>query len=172
MSLRPTSPDVIPASTAAVARAAFPHGSPYLRLRDALGTIFTDDQFRSLFARRGQPAECPWRLALVTPLRFAENRSDRRAADAVRGRIDRKYPLGLELSDPGFDASVLSEFRGRLVAGGAEEQLLDALLALCRERKLLAARGVAGSGPTPRMCSAPSVPSTGSNACSRRCVRP
>ncbi len=65
MSLRPTSPDVIPASTAAVARAAFPHGSSYLRLRDALGTIFTDHQFASLFASRGRPAECPWRLALV-----------------------------------------------------------------------------------------------------------
>jgi transposase len=141
MSLRPTSPDPIPASTAAVARAAFPHGNPYLRLRDALGTVFTDAQFSPLFAKRGRPAECPWRLALVTLLQFAENLSDRRAADAVRSRIDWKYLLGLELIDPGFDASVLSEFRGRLVAGGAEEQLLDTLLALCREQKLLAARG-------------------------------
>jgi transposase len=73
-------------------------------------------------------------------LQFAENLSDRWAADAVRGRIDWKYLLGLELSDPGFDASVLSEFRGRLVAGGAEEHLLDTLLALCREQKLLSAQ--------------------------------
>jgi transposase len=58
-------------------------------------------------------------LALVTLLQFAENLSDRRAAEAVRGRIDWKYLLGLELTDPGFDASVLSEFRSRLVAGGA-----------------------------------------------------
>ena len=74
-------------------------------------------------------------------LQFAENLSDRRAADAVRSRIDWKYLLGLELTDPGFDASVLSEFRGRLVAGGLEEHLLDTLLALCREHKLLSARG-------------------------------
>lgn len=74
-------------------------------------------------------------------LPFAENLSDRRAADAVRSRIDWKYLLGLELTDPGFDASVLSEFRGRLVAGGLEEQLLDTLLVLCREHKLLSARG-------------------------------
>ena len=119
----------------------FPDGNPYLRLRDQLGTIFTDAQFAPLFAPCGQPAECPWRLALVTLLQFAENLSDRRAADAVRSRIDWKYLLGLELTDPGFDASVLSEFRGRLVAGGAEEHLLDTLLALCREQKLLSARG-------------------------------
>jgi transposase len=141
MSLRPTSSEAVPASTAAVARAAFPRGSPYLRLRDALGPVFADQQFAALFPRHGQPAEAPWRLALVTLLQFAESPSDRRAADAVRGRIDWKYLLGLELADPGFDASVLSEFRSRLVAGGAEELLLDTLLALCREHKLLVPRG-------------------------------
>jgi transposase len=48
---------------------------------------------------------------LVTVMQFAEDLSDRQAADAVRGRIDGKYALGLELDDPGFDFSVLSEFR-------------------------------------------------------------
>ena len=83
MSLRPTSSEAVPASTAAVARAAFPRGSPYLRLRDALGPVFADQQFAALFPRHGQPAEAPWRLALVTLLQFAESLSDRRAADAV-----------------------------------------------------------------------------------------
>jgi transposase len=141
MSLRPTTCAEVPASTAAVARVAFPRGNPYLRLRDALGTVFSDAQFAPLFPSRGQPAETPWRLALVTLLQFAENLSDRRAAEAVRGRIDWKYLLGLELTDPGFDASVLSEFRTRLVTGGAEALLLDTLLTLCREHKLLAAHG-------------------------------
>jgi transposase len=141
MSLHPKPCPEGPASTAAVARAAFPRGNPYLRLRDALGTVFSDAQFAPLFPSRGQPAETPWRLALVTVLQFAENLSDRRAAEAVRGRIDWKYLLGLELADPGFDASVLSEFRTRLVTGGAEAMLLDTLLALCREHKLLVARG-------------------------------
>jgi transposase len=142
MSLRPDAACAeVPASTAAVACAAFARGSPYLLLRDALGPVFADAQFVALFPSRGQPAEAPWRLALITLLQFAENLSDRRAADAVRGRIDWKYLLGLELTDPGFDASVLSEFRGRLVAGGAEELLLDTLLALCREHKLLVPRG-------------------------------
>ncbi len=87
MSLRPETRTEVPASTAAVARAAFPRGNPYLRLRDALGTVFSDAQFAPLFPSRGQPAEVPWRLALVTVLQFAENLSDRRAAEAVRGRI-------------------------------------------------------------------------------------
>jgi transposase len=141
MSLRPTPCGDVPAETAAVARAAFPQGNVYLRLRDTLGTIFTDAQFAPLFASRGQPAASPWRLALVTLLQFAEDLSDRRAAEAVRSRIDWKYLLGLELTDPGFDASVLSEFRGRLVAGGVEQHLLDTLLTLCRAHQLLRARG-------------------------------
>ena len=78
----------------------------------------------------------------MTLLPFAESLSDRRAADAVRGRIDWKYLLGLELTDPGFDASVLSGFSAAVcVAGGAEEHLLDTLLALCRDLKLLRAQG-------------------------------
>ena len=125
MSLRPSPAGAVPASTAMVARAAFPRGNPYMRLRDALGTVFTDLQFAPLFPSHGQPAEAPWRLALVTLLQFAENLSDRRAADAARGRIDWKYLLGLELADPGFDASVLSEFRGRLVEDRAVALLLD-----------------------------------------------
>jgi len=141
VSLHPTTPPAVPVVTAAVARAAFPHGSPYLTLRDALGGVFTDAQFAGLFARRGQPGEAPWRLALVTLLQYAEDLSDRAAAAAVRSRTDWKYLLGLELTDPGFDASVLSEFRGRLVAGGAEDVLLTTLPTLCRERKLLTARG-------------------------------
>jgi transposase len=42
--------------------------------------------------------------------------------------------LGLELTDPGFDASVLSEFRTRLVQGGAEELLLEAMLTVFKEQ--------------------------------------
>jgi len=141
MSLRPTPSATVPESTAAVARPVFRRGSPYLRLRDALGPIFADQQFAALFPSHGQPAEAPWRLALVTLMQFAENLSDRRAADAVRSRIDWKYLLGLELADPGFDASVLSEFRSRLVTGGAETLLLDMLLTLCREQKLLVPHG-------------------------------
>jgi len=141
MSLRPEAIGPIPEETARVARAAFPDSATAMRVRDALGTIYEDEAFADLFSTRGRPAEAPWRLALVSVLQFAEGLPDRKAADAVRGRIDWKYALGLELTDPGFDASVLSEFRARLVTGMAERVLLDALLACCRARGWLKVRG-------------------------------
>ena len=140
MSLQPSPVPPVPELTARVARAAFPKGNPYLRLRDELGPVFRDGDFADLYPRRGQPALPPWKLALVTVMQFAEDLSDRQAADAVRGRIDWKYALGLELDDPGFNFSVLSEFRGRLTAGGAEQLLLDEMLEACKDRGLLKAR--------------------------------
>ena len=141
MSMRAQPNFPIPEETQRVAQAAFPHGNFVMRIRDVLGELYSDSLFDALFPARGQPAESPGRLALVTVLQFAEGLSDRQAADAVRGRIDWKYTLGLELTDPGFHYSVLSEFRTRLLQGGLEQQLLDALLAVCRERDWLKARG-------------------------------
>jgi transposase len=141
MSLHPQEIPPIPEETRRVARAAFPRGNVYMRMRDELGTIYNDQVFVSLFPARGQPAEAPWRLALTTVMQFAEDLSDRQAADAVRSRIDWKYALSLELTDSGFDHTVLSEFRTRLLAGQAEQLLLDTLLARLRERGLLKARG-------------------------------
>lgn len=103
--------------------------------------LYTNRQFASLFSTTGQPAEDPARLALVLVFQFLEGLPDRQAADAVRGRIDWKYALALELTDPGFDASVLSEFRQRLVSESAEQLLLDTLLTSLQERGLLKARG-------------------------------
>jgi transposase len=131
----------VPEDTQRIARAAFLHGNPYMQVTDTLGTIYQDEQFAALFPTRGQPAEAPARLALVTVLQFAEGFSDRQTADAVRGRIDWKYVLGLELTDPGFDHTVLSEFRTRLLAGGAEQWLLDTLLTRLRAQGLLKPRG-------------------------------
>ena len=146
VSLKPSLVPDVPELTARVARAAFPKGNPYLRLRDELGPVFHDGDFADLYPRRGQPALPPWKLALVTVMQFAEDLSDRQAADAVRGRIDWKYALGLELDDPGFHFSALSEFRARLTAAGARRLLLDEILEACQDRGLLKAR--AGSAPT------------------------
>jgi transposase len=111
MSLRPHPVPPIPAETARVARAASPESNLYMLLRDELGALVEDQDFAPLFPTHGQPAEAPWRLALVTIFQFIEGLSDRAAADAVRSRIDWKYALSLELTDPGFDSSVLCEFR-------------------------------------------------------------
>ena len=140
MSLHPHVIEPVPEETARVARAAFPKGHPSLTFRDALGTIFQDEDFAALFPMWGQPGLPPWRLAFVTIMQFRENLADRQAAEAVRARIDWKYLLSLELTDPGFDFSVLSEFRDRLLAGRAEELLLDKLLERCRALGLLTAR--------------------------------
>ena len=141
MSLQSKDEYLIPEETRRVARAAFPKGTLCLRIADALGTIYRDQQFAELFACRGQPAASPARLALATVLQFVDGLSDRQAAEAVRGRIDWKYALALELTDPGFDHTVLSEFRSRLVSGQAELRLLDTLLDRLRALKLLKPRG-------------------------------
>lgn len=131
----------VPAETARVAHAIFPTGHRYIQLADELGTLFTDSLFSKLYPALGQPALPPWRLALVTMLQFAEGLSDRQAADAVRCRIDWKYLLRLELTDRGFDASVLSEFRTRLLDADADYLLFDHLLTWCREHHVLTAGG-------------------------------
>lgn len=140
MCLKPQPIGSIPEQTAHFARAAFPKGNPYMSMREELGTLYQDEQFAPLFPKEGQPAQAPWRLALVTILQFAEGLSDRQAADAVRSRIDWKYLLGLDLGDAGFDHSVLPEFRARLIAGKAEHQLLDTLLAHFKQRGLIKPR--------------------------------
>lgn len=141
MSLHPQSFTDVPLETARVAHAAFPQGNIYMRMRDEIGGIYEDEAFAPLFSARGQPAEAPWRLALVTIMQYAEGLPDRQAADAVRSRIDWKYALNLELTDSGFDHTVLSEFRARLITGSAEQLLLEVFLQRCRDRKLLKARG-------------------------------
>jgi hypothetical protein len=59
----------------------------------------------------------------------------------VRGRIDWKYALGLELSDSGFDHTVLTGFRQRLIDHGLEEKVLDLLLARLSDLGVLKAGG-------------------------------
>jgi len=130
----------VPEETTPVALAAFPKGNLYVRLADEIGPLFSDERFPDLYTRRGQPSLAPWRLVLVTILQFAEDRANRQAADAVRSQIDCKYVLRLDLTDPGFDASVLSEFRPRVLEGEAETRLIEVLLAWCREQKFLKAR--------------------------------
>lgn len=130
----------IPEETIRVAKSAFPKNNIYMKLRDELGHFYSDSEYAPLSGKR-RPSESPIILILVSIFQFMEGLSDRSAADAVRGRIDWKYALGLELTAPGFDFSVLSEFRTRLIAGGFEEKLSDDLLMKFGEMGLLKARG-------------------------------
>jgi transposase len=110
-------------------------------VRDELGELFADAEFAEAFSDRGPQGWSPGRLALVTVLQAVENLADRQAADAVRDKISWKYALGLGLSDDGFDFSVLSEFRTRVVEHGLEAKVLDLLVARLVELGLLKARG-------------------------------
>src|SRR5262245_66050433 len=107
MSLKRVAIPPVPEETQRVAQAIFPADAPLLRLHDALGPLYDDPLFADLFPTHGQPAEAPWRLALVTVLQFMEHLTDRQAADAVRRCLDWKYSLSLDLTDPGFDHTVL-----------------------------------------------------------------
>ncbi|CCH30633.1 Transposase, IS4 family [Saccharothrix espanaensis DSM 44229] len=141
VSLQPRAWSEVPELTAQVARAAFPKGCLAMNVRDRLGPLFDDEVFRSAFGVRGRPGISPGQLALVSVLQFAENLTDRQAAHAVRSRIDWKYLLGLELSHTGFDFTVLTGFRDRLLAHDLEETVLDMLLGRLTELGLVVGRG-------------------------------
>jgi transposase len=149
MSLKPMPVPAVPAETARVARAIYPDGNIYLKMRDELGSLFSDEDFADLFPAYGQPAFAPWRLALVTVLQYVENLSDRQAAEAVRDKISWKYALSLELADRGFHYSVLSEFRSRLVAGNAMQRLLDLMVKRLYELGFIKSRGRQRTDATP-----------------------
>jgi transposase len=132
----------VPDATAAATLAAFPNGNSYVSIRNELGTLFTDSLFADWFAPRGAPVEvAPWRLALVLVLQELETLSDRQAADNVRRCLDWKYLLSLELTDPGFDHTLLHDFRERILANQAEQRLFDTMLEAFKARGLLKARG-------------------------------
>src|SRR5512133_3514040 len=140
VSMRPRPAPRVPDQTVVVARAAFPKGSRAMSARDELADVFDDEQFAAAFGTRGAPAESPGALALVTVLQYVENLTDRQAGLMVARAIDWKYALGLELADPGFDPSVLSKFRARLVEHGLEQVVFDKML------EVLAAKGMVGAG--------------------------
>lgn len=141
MCLHPQAVPPIPETTACIARAAPPKGNLYMQMRDELGVFWQDQDFAELYPSRGQAAQAPWRLVLVTIMQYIEGLRDRQTANAVRARIDWKYALSLELTDVGFDHSVLSEFRDRILEGQVEMQLLNRMLERFQDLGLLKSRG-------------------------------
>src|SRR3989442_10473348 len=141
MSMKPSGLEPIPEETRLLVQRLCPKGTLVTQLRDALGPIYNDEHFAHLFPKRGRPAEAPWRLALVTVLQAMEGLTDRQAADAVRTRIDWLYALALPLDEPGFDYSILSDFRQRVLAAHAQDLILETHFPLPRERGSLKTRG-------------------------------
>ncbi|MCG7207358.1 transposase [Streptomyces arenae] len=132
---------LIPPWTVRMARASNPHGTAAMWVRDRLDGLFTDKDFACWYPVDGRRGLSPAQLALVSALQYAENLTDRQAAEAVRCRLDWKYCLGLELDDAGFDHSVLSEFRGRMADGDRADQLLAVMVDRLVTAGLLKRRG-------------------------------
>ena len=140
MSLRPRSGEQVPSLTARVARASNPGGTTAIWVRDRLDGLWNDEDFAGWYPRDGRPGLSPAQLATVCVLQFLLGLSDRQAAEAVRCRIDFKYALALELDDPGFHHSVLSDFRERLAVGDRADRLLDLALVRLKDAGLVRER--------------------------------
>ena len=137
-----TWPEPNPQIAAAIA-AMYPGRRPRplaVQVRDRLGEWLGDGISRPRSVIRGRPGWSPSRLTLVTILQRVEHLTDRQAAEAVRTRIDWQYLLGLQPDDPGFDHSVLAEFRGRLVMPGSR-MCFDTVLARLAADGLVKAGG-------------------------------
>ena len=141
MALHPQSLPPVPEATAAAVQAVFPKGNLYVALRAEFGPLYDDQLFADLYPPQGRPGEvAPWRLALVMVIQYIEGLTDRQAADAVRRCMDWKYALSLDLHDPGFDFTLLHDFRQRLLAHEAAQRLLDTFLT-AKARGWLKVRG-------------------------------
>lgn len=142
MTWRSNSIPPVPEATAAAVKAAFPKGNLYVDLHKELGSLYRDDLFADFYADRGHPVEiAPWRLAMATVMQYIEGLTDRQTADAVRRCMDWKYALSLELTDPGFDFTLLHDFRQRLLSHDGAQRMLDTLLDTCKERGWIKTRG-------------------------------
>jgi transposase len=142
MTWRPHPLPPVPEATAAAVKAAFPKGNLYVDLHTELGAIYDDHLFADFYADRGHPVEvAPWRLALATVMQYIEGLTDRQTAEAVRRCMDWKYALSLELTDPGFDFTLLHDFRQRLLPHNGAQLMLDTLLATCKTRGWIKVRG-------------------------------
>jgi transposase len=138
--LQPLPP--VPEATVAAVQAAFPKGNLYVALRAEFGALYDDQLFADLYPPSGRPVEvAPWRLALVMVMQYIAGLTDRQAADAVRRCMDWKYALSLDLTDPGFDFTLLHDFRHRVLAHEAGQRFLDTFLTACKARGWLKARG-------------------------------
>ncbi|WP_405763946.1 transposase [Actinacidiphila glaucinigra] len=140
MSVRPRPGAEVPVLTARTAQASNPGGTTAMWVRDRLDGLWRDEDFADWYPCDGRPGLSPAQLATVSVLQFLLGLSDREAAEAVRCRIDFKYALGLELDDPGFHHSVLSDFRDRLLQDGRADRLLDLALARLKEARLVRER--------------------------------
>lgn len=137
MCLKAQEPWPMPSETERIGRRLLAKDSAYRLIGDQLFVTLNDREFADLYPSEGQPALSPVILALVTVFQFIEKLPDRQAAEMVRLRLDWKYALHLPLEYAGFNFSVLSEFRDRLLQGQAEGRVFEKLVADIRALGLI-----------------------------------
>jgi len=141
MSLKPQPPREMPAELARIGIKLLSPESPYRLVGEKLYAKYRDEDYADLYPAEGQPGHSPVDLAFVTAFQYMEDLADRAAAEAVQLRLDWKYALHLPLDDAGFNFSVLSEYRTRLVQHEAEGRVFEALLKDLQGLGLLKRRG-------------------------------
>ena len=137
MSLKRRFISEIPEETAHVAKQIHGKGNIYMQIRDELTEMFNDEMFSDLYSSQGRSAVSPSKLVLVLIMQYMADYSDRQAIEAVRDKISWKYVLGMKLTDKGFDHSVLSDFRKRLIEHNALEQIFNRVLNCLSDKGLL-----------------------------------
>lgn len=141
MCLKIQSPWPMPEETERVGKILLGDNDPYRLMGDRLFEKWKEEEFADLYSSEGKPGYSPVILAFVSVFQFMERLADRQAAQALRMRLDWKYALHLSLEDAGFDFSVLSEFRDRLMDGKAEKRVFEKLVEEIRSMGLIKERG-------------------------------
>jgi transposase len=141
MCLKAQSPWPMPKETGQIGKNLMEENDPYRLIGDQLFGKWREEEFADLYSSEGKPGYSPVILAFVSVFQFMERLADRQAAQALRMRLDWKYALHLPLEDGGFDFSVLSEFRDRLIEGQAEKRVFEKLVEEIRGMGLIKERG-------------------------------
>lgn len=141
MCLKVQPPWQMPEGTRRIGQHLLEEKNTYRLIGDDLFAKLNEQDFVDLYPSDGQPGLSPVILAFVTVFQFLEKLPDRQAAESLRMRLDWKYALHLPLEYEGFNFSVLSEFRDRLIAGKAEGRVFEVLVAQIREMGLIKEHG-------------------------------
>jgi transposase len=141
MSLKIQAPWPMPGETGRIGKTLLEEKNTYRLIGDELFEKLDERDFADLYSPEGKPGISPVILAFVTVFQFMEKLPDRQAAESLRMRMDWKYALHLPLEYGGFDFSVLSEFRDRLIAGQAEGRVFETLVEQIRGMGLIQERG-------------------------------
>jgi hypothetical protein len=113
----------------------------YAKLHDHGATWFRDDDFAEMYSKRGRASVPPSLLVRALFLQNHDNVSDRELVNRIRFDLRYKYALDVPIDYEGFDPSLLTVFRARLLVHEKGQQLLDRSLQRAGESGLFSRDG-------------------------------